>query len=92
MEELCQVVESFLREMGRTTLTQRQGVVISRLEARWPQIKVDLQSGGGVFVEDGLEALEDFLGGNWGKLKPVVGEVKEAGARCASRCGRARQR
>ncbi|HHT72373.1 MAG TPA: UvrD-helicase domain-containing protein [Firmicutes bacterium] len=78
VEELCQVVESFLREMGRTTLTQRQGVVISRLEARWPQIKVDLQSGGGVFVEDGLEALEDFLGGNWGKLKPVVGEVKEA--------------
>lgn len=76
--ELLQVVESFLRDMAGRQLTEDKADLISRLRSRWPHIRADLTSGHEVFMDDAVEAVEELLGGNWGKLKPVVSEVREA--------------
>lgn len=78
VEELCQVVDSFLREVSRRDLTKRMAGIVQRLQERWPHIKADLLSRHEVFMEDGVEALEGFLSGNWGKLKGEVEEVRHA--------------
>jgi ATP-dependent helicase/nuclease subunit A len=77
---LCAVVDGFLQKTAGQRLTERQRDIILYLRARWPQIKVDLLSGDGVFIEDGIEALADMLSGTWGKLKADVDEVKSAAA------------
>jgi ATP-dependent helicase/nuclease subunit A len=74
---LCIAVEEFFHTVQASSLTARQEQIIPKLIARWPSIKADLTSGDEVFIEDGLEALEGFIGGNWGKLKTAVAEVKD---------------
>jgi len=77
VQELCWTVEEFLVEVYGYKPTQNKLEVLSELKERWPAIKLDLTSMDEVFIEDGLESLEGFLGGNWGKLKVVVEPVRE---------------
>ncbi len=77
VQELCWTVDEFLVEIFHHRLTENKLGVISDLKERWPAIRLDLTSMDELFIEDGLESLEGFLGGNWGKLKVVVEPVKE---------------
>ena len=70
------VEEDILTLLGSSSLTEHQTENISDLSLEWPNLKMDLLSMVDTLQLETLEILNEYFGGNWGKLRPIVQEIK----------------